>query len=132
MVGCSIVGLWALLALGHRLTPPPNLAGQWQLVPDAGTASSLGSSMHVEQSGKFFQVSFDQSPPLSLRLADAHSPTHLVLDGRSWHLVFDGLQIPEATRLAVTTPEAGQSGTWTIHRIEKAATGNEPAARGGH
>jgi hypothetical protein len=68
-----VVGLWAILTAGSRLTAPEDLSGEWH-VTWATTSPTGGSepdgTMRVQQSGRFFNVTFDDALQLRLKLAD--------------------------------------------------------------
>jgi hypothetical protein len=68
MLGVFAVGLWLILDIGSALlTPPEDLAGDWELSPLAGTGGDV-QSLRVEQSGLFFTLSFTNGPSLHLKM----------------------------------------------------------------
>ena len=75
MIFACAVGLWGVLVYGNRLQAPEDLAGKWTLSPISQTAAhpqsaSYGPAMTIDQSGQFFQVSFENGPRLDLRLQE--------------------------------------------------------------
>jgi hypothetical protein len=77
-------GLWVILAYGGTQVAPPDLAGKWKLAEPA----ALGPTMNVEQSGRFFQISFDNGSVLKLKLVNQQG-TRLKLSGHGWTLFAD-------------------------------------------
>ena len=132
MLACTAVGLWAILAIGHDLKPPPNLAGQWRLIPETRGSAALGSTMQIEQSGRFLQVSFENTPRESFRISNSQTPGHVELSGDWGLLRFDGLDAPGPTRLIVAGPHETHAGAWIIHRVDQSAAGAASSSRGGH
>ena len=82
MIVALVGGLWAVLSIGGRLSAPEDLAGRWEL--------AQGQSVSVEQSGRFFQLTFGPDKPVDLTLAKAER-AHVLLTGRNgWSVAFDG------------------------------------------
>src|SRR5437879_3078134 len=74
MILACALGLWAVLSVGNPLQAPEDLAGKWMLAPSTPAGPFLrvapyGPDMTIDQSGKFFQVTFDNGPRLDFRLA---------------------------------------------------------------
>ena len=132
MLACTAVGLWAILAVGHHLKPPPNLAGQWRLTPETPGAAAVGSTMQIEQSGRFLQVSFENTPQESFRISNSRTPGNIELCGDWGSLRFDGLNTPGSTRLTVAGPHETHTGAWIIRRVDQSAAGTASSSRGGH
>jgi hypothetical protein len=103
-----IFGLWAVLAIGARLSAPEDLAGKWQLqsqvrgIPD--------DTLTIEQSGRFFQVSFEHGPHLDLKLEDNSQPLRLVHGDTT--LTISGE--PGDDKIMQLT---GPNPHWTAHRV---------------
>lgn len=134
----AIAGMWVILALGGTLTAPPDLAGQWELLPPGEKISvveKMGASsvdpmaagkrpmMAVEQSGEFFQVTFDDGPRLNLRLQPAkeggnqpgaRNQQAMVLSGSSSRMTVSGMLGTDVVAVSLTGARQGQ---WTAHRV---------------
>jgi len=67
-------GLWVVFTLGDSLRAPDDLSGKWTVhwdQPPAGFPAK--GQMHIDQSGRFFTVRFEDGPMLKLKLADKFS-----------------------------------------------------------
>jgi hypothetical protein len=128
MLGCSVVGLWVILTLGRNLKPPPNLSGQWKLTPAGNASAKVGTTMQVEQSGRFFQIAFENTASVGMRLTETRTTSHVALRGNGVTMEFNELNTPEAAQLVVDAKDEGRRGTWMISRINQPAV----ALRGGH
>ncbi len=102
-------GLWAILAYGDTLSAPPDLAGKWKLAQ----TGDMGSAMNVEQSGRFFQISFDNGSILKLKLVE-HQGQRLKLAGHGWVMLADRLPGGEDMNLHLAGPRSFDS---AAHRI---------------
>lgn len=91
-----VAGLWAIIAVGSRLQPPQDLAGKWKIV--AGPGGSLpvpdADGMNIEQSGRFFEITFDRGPKLDLSLDSQDQPApgqvRLQLKSAKWNASAQG------------------------------------------
>jgi hypothetical protein len=126
MLGCSVFGLWAILAMGRNLKPPPDLSGQWQLTRATSEPAKTSSTMQVEQSGRFFQITFENSPAFGMQLTDASKAGNVAMRGKSITMEFSGLDTPDSAQIVVNAPHDSHDGTWIIHRLKQSV------ARGGH
>ena len=126
LIACA-VGLWIILSVGENLKPPANLAGQWELTATTPQSAKVGTTLQVDQSGRFFQVAFDSNAKIGMKLTDG-TPSHIALSGDNTTLEFIGLDKPDAAQLVMNTTAERHTETWTIHRIKQAA----PAVRGAH
>jgi hypothetical protein len=71
-----IAGLWVILAFGQALEAPPDLSGTWKTKWDSPPPfADQAGRMKVEQSGRFLQVSFDKSAPMSFKLDEDFAKT---------------------------------------------------------
>jgi hypothetical protein len=124
MILLSASGVWAVLSLGQNLTAPEDLAGKWTLESRLVSTRPGGGEMTVEQSGKFFQISFDKGPKLNLILEEqsasssATGPTERVaLSNGPWHLSFQGPRGGDEMQVSLTGPQLSQCGVWTAKRV---------------
>jgi hypothetical protein len=140
----GIAGMWVILTLGATLTAPPDLAGKWALLPPgtrvpsgkataamgdppAGGGAGKTPMMAVEQSGEFFQVTFDETSIdggllLKLRLkpmgsgADASGKPQqqaMQLSGGLWNLTMAGMLGTDVLDVTLAGPRQGH---WTARR----------------
>lgn len=58
MIALFAAGMWAILAYGSTLRAQPDLAGEWELVPEAGSdqSSRQAERVTIEQSGRFVRL----------------------------------------------------------------------------
>jgi|SRR5665213_2870815 len=128
MLACSIFGLWVILTLGRNLKPPPNLSGQWQLTPLTPETANMGSTMQVEQSGRFLQIAFENGASFGMQMEGARTPSHIALRDNWMTIEFNGLDNPDAVQLVINPPHENRTDRWKIRRINQPAV----ALRGSH
>jgi hypothetical protein len=69
MFGALIGGLLLILTMGDSVRAPDDLSGDWVVEWDnAPPPESAEPRMHVDQSGRFFVVTFGRRPPMSMTL----------------------------------------------------------------
>jgi hypothetical protein len=113
MLAVLIAGLWSVLAIGRHLRAPYDLAGKWQLTPASSGPSQI---LTVEQSGKFFQISFDQGPTLDLKLQSGTNASKIALGNKTTQLLILSTANPsdaDNKMFVLTGPHPGQ---WNAHR----------------
>jgi hypothetical protein len=114
MVLVLIGGLWTVLEIGGYLVAPEDLAGKWQLQSTGPTSDEVkGPGLNIEQSGKFFQVSFEHGPQLDLKL---QSGSPMVLAGSNCSLTVTGHMGGDDKTLQLEGPLQGK---WTAHRLTR-------------
>jgi hypothetical protein len=94
-------GLWLVITLGESLRAPDDLSGNWTVhweQPPPGFSPK--GKMHVDQSGRFFTIKFEQGPTLSLKLNERYSGAR---EGRHLSMTLTG----ENCTLACTGSIAG-------------------------
>ncbi|QOV89531.1 hypothetical protein [Humisphaera borealis] len=90
-------GLWAVMRLGSRLDAAADLGGEWTfdsgpLGPEADGPERLGKGFHIDQSGRFLRVRFDNGRQLDLRAqqlpegAIGGNPLPVELKDSLWHM----------------------------------------------
>jgi hypothetical protein len=89
MALCLVAGLWAILDFGSGLKAPPDLAGTWEIEPDAAAVvapvtAPLGRSVQLEQSGRFLRLHFESGRVADLKMVADHVATG---DGRTLHAI---------------------------------------------
>jgi hypothetical protein len=124
MILISASGVWAVLSIGQRLIAPEDLAGKWALSSRLPGASSVPGEMVVNQSGKFFQISFDNGRNLNLVLDEqtavpsTDNPLfRLSLSDGPWHMTFQGSEGGDEAQVGLTGPQSSQSGVWNAKRV---------------
>jgi len=91
-----VAGLWAIIAVGSRLQPPEDLAGKWKIVASSGGSLPVpdADGMNIEQSGRFFEITFDRGPKLDLSLGSQDHPrggeVRLQLKSAKWTATVQG------------------------------------------
>ena len=124
MILLSASGVWAVLSIGQRLIAPDDLAGKWTLETLLISTRPDVQEMTVEQSGKFFQISFENGPKLNLVLdeqsfssSSAQQSVRLALTDGPWHLTFQGPPDGDEMQVALTGPKMSESGVWNAKRL---------------
>jgi hypothetical protein len=143
IVACA-AGLWAVLSIGGRLRAPEDLAGKWTLSPGfiaSGPAMPIapyGPGMTVDQSGRFFQISFENGPRLDLKLDDENEMNLLgkqafrvALIAPSWHITGWGQANGDDMIVRLVGPTPAQSGQWAAKRVLRTFPPN-PTPKGAH
>jgi len=144
MILACALGEWAVLSFGERIVPPEDLAGKWVLeAPSAPAikAARFGPEMSIDQSGRFFQVSFDNGPSLNLTLdqqtyIDVPNArlARLELVNGPWRMVAEGRPGTEQMGIRLTGPTPAESGWWNARRISRVfpADVSEEGSKGAH
>ena len=147
MIAIAAGGLWVVLAYGNQLHAPQDLAGKWTLVPASQSlageapAAAFGPGMTIEQSGRFFQVSFENGPRLNLKLdAEIERPipggqaNRITLVGTPWQLTTLGAPDGDECIVQLTGPSHDQSGRWKAQRVMRTFpnTSKAQGSTGGH
>jgi hypothetical protein len=98
MLVVLVAGLWIVLEIGARLSPPEDLAGRWSVQSTGGPVGLI-----VEQSGRYFQLTFDRQKPIALhRVGPGDGPIHLA--GGKWKVEIDGPAGSDDRTLHVSGP----------------------------
>lgn len=63
-------GLWFIIGFGSTLRAQEDLAGEWELTPEQPIVHDESSRMRVDQSGRYFNLSLPNQPPLRMRLTE--------------------------------------------------------------
>jgi hypothetical protein len=143
IVACA-GGLWAVLSYGSNLVPPEDLAGKWTLTPSTPAGPFIriapyGPGLTIDQSGRFFQVAFENGPRLDFRLAqpaelmpvpgDVVRIERLELSSPGWILKAWGKPGGDEWMMWLVGPEDSQSGRWLAKRVVRTfAPGSKGAA----
>jgi hypothetical protein len=144
-------GLWAVLSFGNDLIPPEDLAGRWTLVPSTPAGpfvrvASYGPGMTIDQSGRFFQIAFENGPRLDFHLAgpselmpipgSADRVERVELSSPGWVLKAWGKPGGDEWTMWLVGPEDSQSGKWLAKRVLRtfspSSNSKGAAGTGGH
>lgn len=109
MIAVAAVTLWVIVKAGNKLQATADLAGEWTfesgpLGPNADGPEHLGKGFHLDQSGRFLRIRFDNGRQLSLRANKipqgkvGTSPQPVELSDGAWEL--SGTVWEEAGRLS--------------------------------
>jgi hypothetical protein len=97
MFGVLIGGMLLILTIGDAVHAPDDLSGEWTVEWDnAPPPESAEPKMRVDQSGRFFVVTFGRRPPMSLTLrpgwtgAATGRKVDMTLARRDWALHLTG------------------------------------------
>jgi hypothetical protein len=108
------IGLWAIITTGSVfLRAPHDLSGGWELSPiPSGAQTTSISELNIDQSGRFFRVTFDgQSHALSLASEEHRAGTRDVqvqLSGSNLQLDFQNTANPREYHLRASGTIQGQ------------------------
>jgi hypothetical protein len=97
MLAVAGTGLWAIIKAGSRLQAAAHLEGDWafegdHIGPTTDGPDHLGKGFHLDQSGQFVRLRFDQGEELSLRARTmpqgvvGASPAPIELADGTWEL----------------------------------------------
>jgi hypothetical protein len=113
MIALSLAGMWAILSYGEKLKPPHDLAGEWDILPDATTRPSNQTKfaqVTISQSGRFFQLTIPGQPTRSFELISenvAAKQHTMVLDDRKDHQIMISGPDEGTYRLILDDPKLG-------------------------
>lgn len=128
-----ILGLWAVVRYGGRLSAPQDLSGNYEL-----EGQSPGRSMRIQQSGRFVRVNFDGGPLLDLHWqGEEISPGIVItkLAAAKWKLAIEWSQSRESQgaspgRSAIRGIVLDGPGYAGVHAAVRAPKAETPAPRG--
>ena len=110
-----------MLAVGSTLTAPENLNGRWTAAGPGGRWPGVT----VEQSGRYFELAFDNGPTMGATMVGPPTAGRLTLARGPWRVTVNGPAGTDAARtFHVDGPTAG---TFTGRRDARPSTG--PAAQ---
>jgi hypothetical protein len=144
MIGACAAGLWVVLAAGSNLVAPEDFAGKWTLASTtpAGPAIPMapyGPGMTVDQSGRFFQIAFDNGPRLNLTMTEpgevmpvpGQQVERVELTSAGWLINLWGKPDGDQWIVHLVGPTNEQSGKWIAKRVSATFQPSSSAA-GGH
>lgn len=118
-------GLWAVITLGTvLLRAPHDLSGRWELRPRGAPANAKPSHvLHIDQSGRFLQVTIDgRTYPMKL-IADEPGAMpgqrRILITGNGTEILFHRSLGPQ--RYTVRTHGLIPDGPWNAERMATAA-----------
>ncbi len=128
MVAVGTAALWAIFSASGDMKAPPDISGTWEL---RGAEAVEPISLHIEQSGRFLEMKWDQDPPAQCKLVpqnDSAIAGTFRLEGlASLHV----LSVAEdGEQLAIERPgDAGKTIRFVGHRrdLSSAAGSGSPA-----
>jgi hypothetical protein len=128
-------GLWLILTYGNTLAAPQDLSGDWFVQWDEPRPGFTPSgNLHIDQSGRFFTLRFENGPKMSLKLQNgwtgvrrgrwlnmqlAESPWTLTCTGT---FPLKGAQVPQELKLQLSSPHGTTTGTANRAGITVTAT----------
>ena len=122
MIIAFVAGMWAVMTAGAGLTAPEDLGGRW-----LGTnppATNTWPALTVEQSGRYFQLAFDNGPgDIAVSSQVSSGDGRLSLARGAWRVTIDGTPGQAVRTFHVDGPT---SGTFTGRR---AGPTTAPAAK---
>ena len=123
-----VCGMWAVLVFGSTLQAQPDLAGEWELLPE-GRGTQEPSRATIEQSGRFVRMRMDGKTH-DLRIST--SRPHVVMKGSGTTARFDPSPSPSVFRVTIASPDAGRrvySGRILTRMYPHAPTAKEPQTK---
>jgi hypothetical protein len=106
-------GMWAVLVFGSTLRAPPDLAGEWELLPEGDPhAPTLRAT--IEQSGRFVRFRVHDGPMLDLRMSEdvplkpgaAASRSSIWMSGNDgMNADFEATPVSDIYRLTLNDPQ---------------------------
>jgi hypothetical protein len=143
MIAACTAGLWVCLSVGNDLVAPEDLAGKWTLASGSAAGPAIpmapyGPGMTIDQSGRFFQVAFDNGPRLNLQLNEpgevmpvpGQQVERLELACPRWNLRAWGKPGGDDWTIWLVGPSNDQSGKWQAKRVARTFAPTIP--KGGH
>ncbi len=134
-------GLWGVLALGASLQAPQDFAGEWDVRWETPSPSGKGSPsrMRVRQSGRFWTISFDETPALSLKMVegtalgqgDPRLPLARLI-GSGHRMVIRQAELRGAVRVELTAGQRGYRGIAQRLASMPTRTASSPLSSGEH
>ena len=120
-----IVGMWMILAFGSTIEAQPDLAGEWELLPE-GRGDPEPITATIEQSGRFVRMRVLDAQ-YDLRITS--SGNRIEMNGKGVVAMFDPSPSPDVFRVTLTTPELERgrfSGRITTRTYPRTPAGNKP------
>jgi hypothetical protein len=122
MLLACVAGVWAILRAGSRLEAPTQLSGAWSIVAeDPALIEQLGSTLTLEQSGRFVQITFQRGLSVDVKLVDGARPDpdagrllDMRFEGPTWKLSALGPGAGGPLIFRLTGPENHQ---FTVTRL---------------
>ena len=121
MIVVFAAGLWGVMAVGKRLVAPVDLRGRWAAV---GPAGGGWPAVTVEQSGRYFELSFEKGPRFGAAVSEQDERGGLVLGRGPWRVSIGPADGAGTRRFAVEGPQPGV----VTGRLERPTTGPAAAA----
>jgi hypothetical protein len=113
-------GMWAILVFGSTLEARPDLAGEWELLPERDGVEPLRAT--IEQSGRFVRLRLGEATTrIDLRMSPEVSSTRAAIELRGDEGAtarFDRTPAPDVFRLTLDLP--GGRRRFTARIVERA------------
>jgi hypothetical protein len=97
MFAALIAGMVLIMTMGESVRAPDDLSGEWVVEWDNAPPPESGEpKLRIDQSGRFFVVTFGERPPMSMKLQDGWTGKtkgrrlQMRLAGPPWELRLDG------------------------------------------
>jgi hypothetical protein len=112
-----VAGMWAILAYGATLQAPPDLAGEWDLIPEEARQANGHRPVHatIDQSGRFVRLKVAGKPAIDLRIVSDTSPEQVNATGGAQVIRltspdgdarFESTAAPDVYRVSLSSPQA--------------------------
>ncbi len=104
-------GLWIVVGYGSLIHAQEDLAGEWELTPEEPVIGVQARHMKVEQSGRYFNITFADGKPLPMKLIDDRiveehfgQRKRITLTGQGTTVTFEGRCRGDLWRLSLAGP----------------------------
>ena len=104
MILVFAAGMWAILAFGSTLRAQPDLAGDWQLIPEGDPKQEVLRAT-IDQSGRYLRlVTATETVNLVMDRNASGDASRIELRGKSAHAAFDATPAVDVYRLTLQSP----------------------------
>jgi hypothetical protein len=129
MILVFIAGMWVILAFGSTLQAQPDLAGEWELLPE-GRDSGEAIRATIEQSGRYVRMKLPEKQ-YDLRISSSSGRIELTGDANG-PVTFDPSPSPSTYRVTLAASHGQRrrySGRITQRTYPHTPAGNQPQTK---
>ena len=126
-------GLWIIIGFGSLLHAREDLAGDWELTPEAAAQSVESRPMKVEQSGRYFNIILPGGESLRMKMIDEAvvdqrfgEHKRITLSGEGVQATFEGRSRGDLWRFSL---DGKVQGAFVAHLVGRVYPKPVPATR---